>query len=81
MEDVPDQVAQGFVVIHGPCGGNGTRVKNAATFGTFPIDDFGNGLLVPCPRSMTLGIEIQDVPFAIAAGGRPATGGIRDPNI
>ena len=62
-----DQVAQGFVIIHGPCGGDGSSVKNPATLGAFPVNDLRNGLLAPYPRPMPLSIEIENIPFAVAA--------------
>ena len=67
VEDVTDQVAQGFVIVHGPCGGDGPGMKNPAALGTFPINDLRNGLLAPYPRPMSLGIEIENVPFALAS--------------
>ena len=79
MENVPDQVAQGFVVIHGPCGGDGTGMKNPTSLRTFPIDDLRNGLLVPYPRPMAFGIEIDDVSFVVAAGDRDDALGFHQP--
>ena len=67
VEDVTDQVAQGFVIVHGPCGGDGSGVKNPAALGAFPVNDLRNGLLAPYPRPMPQGIEIENVPFAVPA--------------
>ena len=54
-------------MVHGPCGGNGSGVKNPAALGAFPVNDLRNGLLAPYPRPMPLGIEIENVPFAVTA--------------
>ena len=67
VDDVAAQGAQGSVIVHGPCGGDGSSVKNPAALGTFPINDLRNGLLAPYPRPMPLGIEIENVPFAVPA--------------
>ena len=67
VEDVADQVAQGFVMVHGPCGGDGSGMKNPPALGAFPVNDLGNGLLATYPRPMPLSIEIENVPFAVAA--------------
>ena len=42
-------------------------MKNPATLGAFPVNDLRNGLLAPYPRPMPLGIEIENVPFAVPA--------------
>ena len=45
VEDIADQVAQGFVIVHCPCGGDGSSVKNPAALWAFPVNDLRNGLL------------------------------------
>ena len=67
MKDVTDQVAQGFVIVHGPCGGDRTGVEDPAALRAFPVNDFRNGLLAPYPRPVSFGIEIENIPFAVAA--------------
>ncbi len=42
-------------------------MKNPAALGAFPVNDLRNGLLAPYPRPMPLGIEIENVPFAVPA--------------
>ena len=65
VEDITDQVAQGFVIVHGPCGGDRSSVKNPAALGAFPVNDLRNGLLVPYPRPMPLSIEIENISFTV----------------
>ena len=67
VEDIADQVAQGFVIVHCPCGGDGSRVKNPAALWAFPVNDLRNGLLTSYPGPMPLSVEIENVSFAIAA--------------
>ena len=65
VEDITDQVAQGFVIVHGPCGGDRSSVKNPAALGAFPVNDLRNGLLAPYPRPMPLSIEIEHISFTV----------------
>ena len=68
VEDITDQVAQGFVIVHGPCGGDRSSVKNPAALGAFPVNDLRNGLLAPLPLAVSLGIEIEDIAVTLTAG-------------
>ena len=68
MQGVLDQLAQGFVKIHGPGGCDRSSMKNPSALRPLPIDDLGNRLVAAYPGSMPFSIEIEDVAFALTTG-------------
>ena len=67
LQHVFDQRAQGFVVVHAPGGSNGPGVEDLSTLGAFPVDDLCDRLLAADPRTVSFGVEVEDVPFFMAA--------------
>ena len=67
MQDVPDQLAQTFVMKNAPGGCNRTGVEYTPALGAFPVDHLCNRILITHSRLVTFRIEVEDLALMVAA--------------